>query len=189
MVGSVLAAAAVLVPVGLAVGRTAVSATLGSSATPSGTGTTVDLLHLHGTALVVVARVVPLLLAGILALGASQRLGPDLRGAGPMVALVTASLALRLVFEVSLYGYYLMAACVGLIVLDIVLGRLRFPTIAWIVTASLLYPVTIGPRMLLGARSAWVLQLLLGLTAVALGIRPLAGRDGTRPLDSPSGIR
>ena len=55
-----------------------------------------------------------------------------------MVALVTASLALRLVFEVSLYGYYLMAACVGLIVLDIVLGRLRFPTIAWIVTASLL---------------------------------------------------
>ncbi len=101
-------------PLGIAMGKGMVDATLGVYATPKGSPTFVGRLHLHGVALVAVSAGLPLGLAGAAAAWARSRLKSALYQPQPLVALVAVSLALRLVFEVNLFSYYFMATAVAL---------------------------------------------------------------------------
>src|ERR1035437_5937812 len=55
------------------------------------------------------------------------------------------SLALRLVFEVSLWGYYFAASAVLIVINDVIQGRIRGHVIAWLALFTLVYnPVPWG---------------------------------------------
>jgi hypothetical protein len=166
-------AAAVLVPFVLLVGRGAFDAIAATVATPGGTPTLVGRLHLHGFELDAASRALPLVLAAGIAAWARSRLGPALCRPQPLVAVLAASMALRLVFEVNLYGYYFMATAVALVALDIVVGHLRVETIGWILVVAAFYPPTFEPLVLVAGRDVLIVQSALSLSGLALAVLPL----------------
>ena len=146
--GAVGAFGAVVVPLTIATsGRVLRSVFFGSSRISllhvgkfhSYGGTVLAELHLHGVVLFVVTRLCPLVGALVLALWARRRLGPAVLEPIPLISLVGASLALRVVFEENFFGYYLLALAVALIVLDTVRGRIRGPVVAWIAATGLAF--------------------------------------------------
>jgi hypothetical protein len=173
LVAVVAVAAAVLVPVVLLVGRGALDAIAAVHATPGGSVTAVGQLHLHGWELVAASRVLPLALAAAMAAWARSRLGTALYRPLPLVAILAASLALRLVFEVNLFGYYFMATAVALVALDVVIGRLRIETIGWILVVAAFYAPYFEPLVLIAGRDALIVQPVLTLSGLALAVLPL----------------
>jgi hypothetical protein len=165
--------AAVCLPFVALVGKGAIDAIAGTYATPGGTPTLVGALHLHGIALVAASRAVPLVLAASIAGWARSRLGPALYRPEPLVALLAVCLALRLVFEVNLFGTYFMATIVALLLIDIVGGRLRFETIGWIVVIAAFYPAVFEPLVLVAERNGLIVTPLLSLSGLALAGLPL----------------
>ena len=164
------AAALVSLPfVALSSGR-AFGATIGMGNTPNVGRTVLAGLHLGGVAVFASSRLLPIALAMALALWMRHRLGPRLCEPLPLASLVGTSLALRLLFEVNLFGYYFMAVAVMLLVLDVLQGRISAYSIAWIAVVTLafdpLFTANNGPPI-------WMWQLLLAPAAVALTIRPL----------------
>ena len=83
-------------------------------------------LHLTGSGAIEVWRLVPIVIAASLAYLTYRRLGPAALTPVPLMALVATSLSMRLVFDEGLYGYYFMAVCVSLIVLDVLRRRFRW---------------------------------------------------------------
>jgi glycosyl transferase family 87 len=173
LAATVAVAAAVLVPVVLLVGRDAFDAIAGTHATPGGTVTLVGRLHLHGLGLVAASRALPLALAGVIAGWARSRLGSAVLRPQPLVAILAASLALRLVFEVNLFGYYFMATAVALVALDIVVGHVRVETVGWILAVAAFYPPFFEPLVLVAGRDALIVQPVLSLSGLALAALPL----------------
>ncbi len=142
---AVATAGIVLIPLGLAMGKGLIDAVTGADATTISLDTLVGTLHLHGVALLAVSRVLPLALAGMLAIWARSRLKSAVCEPEPLVALIATSLALRLVFEVNLFNYYFMATAVSLVALDVIAGRLRPATVGWIVASSAFFPPAFIP--------------------------------------------
>ncbi len=165
--------ALVAVPTAIVLGRGALEAWAGFHATPFGNFTVVSHLHLHGVALAAASRALPLWLAVMIALWAQSRLGAALVRAEPLLALVATCLALRLVFEVNLFGYYFMATAVALLALDVVMRRLRLATIGWIAVSTAFFPPTFE-RLVYTGEQHWVLtQPILALAGLALAAVPL----------------
>ena len=105
-------------------------------------------MHLPGHWLLFVSRVMPLLVSVAGACWVRHRLGEGSLHAIPLVSLVGASLALRLVFEKGLFSYKSMALSVMLVALDIVGGRLRAEVVVWIALVTLAFdPVPIGLQL------------------------------------------
>jgi len=102
-------------------------------------GTVLWEANFHGVLLFVISRVVPVVASMALAWWASRRLGARLLSPVPLISLVVTSLATRLVFEENIFGYYFMAAAIGLIVLDVAGGRIRGPMIAWLALVTLAF--------------------------------------------------
>lgn len=152
--GALGAGALVAVPLLIATsGRVARSLVLGSNRlsplAPGGArsagGAVLGETNWGGAGLFVVSRVVPLLAGLVLALWVRRRLGERALAPVPLMALVATSLSLRLVFEVNLFGYYLMALAATLIVLDGVSGRVRGEVVTWLALVTLAYnPVPTG---------------------------------------------
>jgi hypothetical protein len=118
---------------------------LGSGNSPNFGYTWLLELHPHGVLLLALSRMLPILLSGVLARWAVRRLGPGVLEPVPLVALLTTSLCLRLVFEQSLFGYYFMALAVSLIMLDVVRGQIRGPMLAWLALGIFVFnPVPFG---------------------------------------------
>lgn len=100
---------------------------------------------LHGALLVIVTRVPPLALAALLAWWAQRRLGAKIMDPVPLLSLLATCLALRLVFEVTLFGYYYAAAIVFLLLLEVAGGRIRGAAITWYAVLLLTYnPLPLG---------------------------------------------
>jgi hypothetical protein len=173
LIAAVSVAAAILVPFAIMIGKGALEAIAATRATPGGTGTVVGRLHLHGVELLAASRVLPLTLAATVAAWTRSRLGSNLYRPQPFVALVAVSLALRLVFEVNLFGYYFMATAVALIAIDIAVGRLRVETIGWIVVTAAFYPPIFEPLVLVAGRDSLIVQPVLALSGLALAASPL----------------
>jgi hypothetical protein len=113
---------------------------LGSGNSTGYGGTVVNELHLHGTPLVVVSRVLPILGSVGLAWWALRRFGRRALEPLPLLSLVALCLGLRLLFEQNLaYTYYYMALTVILILLDVVRGKFRGSLLAWIALVTLAY--------------------------------------------------
>jgi len=151
----------------------AIKAILGLGNTPRDGWAILGGLHLGGMALFAASRLLPIALALGLALWAKRRLGLRVFESVPLASLVATSLALRLVFEVNLYGYYFMAVAVMLVVLDIVRRRVSVFSIAWIAVVTLAFdPVRTGidPLYVVSIR---VWQLVLVPAAVVLTVLPL----------------
>jgi hypothetical protein len=180
LVGSGVGAAMVVIAPLITVtsGQAARAVLIGSGNSPSVGGTLLWELHLHGPALVVVSRVLPIALAMALAWWALQRLGPAALDPIPLLSLIATSLCLRLVFEENLFGYYFMAITVMLIILDVVRGRIRGTLIAWIALVTLAFdPVPWGTDPLRASVPRYLWQLLLVPSSLALAAHPLLTFD------------
>jgi hypothetical protein len=180
LVGSGVGAAMVVIAPLIIVtsGQAARAVLIGSGNSPSVGGTLLWELHLHGPALVVVSRVLPIALAMALAWWALQRLGPAALDPIPLLSLIATSLCLRLVFEENLFGYYFMAITVMLIILDVVRGRIRGTLIAWIALVTLAFdPVPWGIDPLRSSVPRYLWQLLLVPSSLALAAHPLLTFD------------
>lgn len=185
-VGATVGAAAVIaVPILALSGSGAASAMIGAGATPKRTGTTLDLLGLSGLPLTALSRGLPILLIVLVALSARRRLGDRLFDTVPLLSLVAVSLALRLVFEVVLFDYYLVGTAVALWALDCCAGRIRPSTVAWIVGAFYLVPRPVVLFTPLG-RYPVEIQALVAISGVAIAASPLwrAGRSTGDPVGS-----
>ena len=163
-------------------------AILGEDITPNSDVTWVDHLGLGNDALAVVARMVPLVLAGLLALVAIRRLGRALWGAPLFCALMAMCLGLRLVFEINLLGYRFTAYVVMLVVIDWVNSRVRWVTVAWVAAVSLIWPVSadfhsgvLGDRKLLLQLMAIVTYFLMVAPQLVQACLPDAVGHGTGP--------
>lgn len=114
---------------------------------PSGTygGTLMRNVSLNPHVLLIGARILPIVCALLLAWWANKRLGDAVLNGVPLLSLVATALALRLVFEVSLWGYYFAASAVLIVINDVVQGRIRGHVIAWLALFTLVYnPVPWG---------------------------------------------
>jgi hypothetical protein len=120
----------------------AIRAIVGEGIAPTSAVTWVDHLGLSNNGLAVVSRILPLVLAGALALIAARRLGREIHTPSLFCELLALCLGLRLVFEINLVGYRFMAYVVMLLVIELVNARVRWVVVAWVVAVSLIWPVS-----------------------------------------------
>ena len=163
-------------------GRAFTSVAVGTGALPD-VNTVLDQMPIHGSVLVTLSRFLPIAISALISWWAARRLGSLVLDPVPMVSLVATSLALRLVFEVNLWGYYFMAVSIALIALDVIRGRIRVTFVVWLAVVSVIsmrggltdYPAN-------RAVPVWLWQLVLVPSAVALASGPLVSlvRDRER---------
>ena len=137
-------------------------------------GTVLWELDLHGALLVLLSRIAPIAFGLAVAWWAVRRLGDGVMEPVPLVAVIALALSFRLVFEQQLFGYYYMALSVSLVVLDVVLGRIRWSLIAWIATVSMVY--LLGSDALSTLRPPWLTLLrdLIPLSVILLALLLIA---------------
>jgi hypothetical protein len=134
------AGAVIVLPmVAVTSGRALGPVLIGSGNQPSVGGPLVWELHLHGTLLVGVSRVLPIVLAMVLASWAVRRLDSAVLEPVPLLSLVATSLSFRLVFEQNLFGYYFMALAAALLLLDAVRRHFRGQLVAWVALVALAF--------------------------------------------------
>jgi hypothetical protein len=187
--GAVMGSAAVVV-IGMVVitsGRV-IDVLAGTTATPSTGGTLLSVAGLHGFSLVLASRALPIAFAMMLAWWAVRRLGAAALDPVPLVSLIATSLCFRLVFEVNLFGYYLMAVAASLIVLNVVAGRVHLYLVAWLGLVTFAYdPLRWGTHPWTYEIPMACCQLLLVPAALALALTPLVSviRDRNRSVLDP----
>jgi hypothetical protein len=138
--------------------------------------------HLTGDTLFALSRALPLVLGLAIALWVRRRFG--LAGLEPITVLsvVAATLTLRLVFEVNLWGYYFMAVVVVLIMRQVIVGRVSWGFVLWLVVAT--YAAVDGglanrPALAALPMSLW--QVLLVPWILALTLQPIEELAAVRP--------
>jgi hypothetical protein len=175
-------ASAIVVPLIAITSGRIIKAISGAAATPAAGSSIVAGIHLHGPVLFMVSRVTPIALGMALAYWAGRRLGPRMLEPIPLVSLFATSLALRLVFEIRLYGYYFMALTVALILLDVLRGRLRLGLIAWVGLGTLAFdPYFLATDPWRGILPVWLLQIVFVPVALFWALMPLVSSTGDRP--------
>jgi hypothetical protein len=112
-------------------GRALRYALIGSTLTRSQPGADPWFSDLHGALLVILTRVPPIAIAALLAWWAQRRLGERVMDPVPLLSLLATCLALRLVFEGTLFAYYYAASIVFLLLLEVAGGRIRGAVITW----------------------------------------------------------
>jgi hypothetical protein len=123
--------------------------TLGANTGASTGGTVLWELHLHGAILFLLVRIMPVVVAMALAWWAARRFGPIVLDPVPLLTIIAASLLLRLVFEENIFGYYFMAVAVMVLMLDVIRGRVRGQSVAWLGLITLAFnPVPWGHQTL-----------------------------------------
>jgi hypothetical protein len=134
-------------------------------------------LHLTGAATNDVLRALPILAVVGLALWVRRRLPAAYMEPEVLFSLLATTLAIRLVFEGGLYGYYFMASAVGIVVLDFIRRRFRVDVILWLAVVALVFsPLPWGHDRLTYGVHMWIWQLVLVPPTVALAISPLVRR-------------
>jgi hypothetical protein len=171
---AVLATALIVFPiVAVTPGNVTRELVVGTASSGGIGGTVVWNLQLRGAPLFLISRVLPPALSFLSSVIVLRRLG--LKSATePTVlsAVISLSLAFRLVFEQALFGYYFMALAVALTLLAIASGHIRSSFVAWLAMVTLVYSV--GPLSLAFFRESWssgarvVLPLILICVALAL---------------------
>ncbi len=145
-------------------------------------------LHLTGSAANDVLRALPVIAAMGLALWARRRLSNAVMEPVVLLSLLATTLALRLVFDGALYGYYFMASAVAIVLLDFVRRTFRIEVILWLALVALVFsPVPWGHDPLTYSVHVWVWQLVLVPPTVALAISPLVARIKRQRSGAPIG--
>jgi hypothetical protein len=113
---------------------------LGSGFTPAkGGGTVLSETHLRGAVLFFIARVIPIVMAMVLAWWARRRLAEEVLLPIPLFSIIATALSFRLIFEFSLYGYFLLGVTTMLVLGDVVVGRFRGEMITWLALVTVLF--------------------------------------------------
>jgi hypothetical protein len=134
-------------------------------------------LHLTGSTSIDVFRILPVIAAVLLALWARRRLSETVMEPVALLSLLATTMALRLVFEGGLYGYYFMASAVAIVLLDFVRRKFRIEVILWLAIGALVFsPLRSGHDPLTYGVHMWVWQLVFVPPTVALAVWPLIGR-------------
>jgi hypothetical protein len=143
-------------------------------------------MHLTGSNATDALRALPVLAVVVLALWARRRLSNAVMEPVVLLSLLATSMAIRLVFEGGLYGYYFMASAATIVLLDFVRRRFRIEVILWLALVALVFsPLPWGHDRLTYGVVMWVWQLVLVPPTVALAISPLIGWIRRSPADSP----
>ncbi len=149
-------------------GRAFRAVVIGSGFTNSFGGTVLWELGLHGAPSFLASRILPIVVAFVLAWLVRKRFGEEVLEPTALVSLVGTCLTLRLVFEENLWGYYFMALAVILIVLESVRGRLRPAVVAWLLTVTLAFdPLPAGFQT---NSKIWVIYAREDLPKIVVGI-------------------
>jgi Glycosyltransferase family 87 len=158
-------------------GSAAQSVLFGTGTTGGIGGSALSELHLHGVSLLLLSRVAPVVLAGLITWVAKRRLGARVLEPVALLSLVALSLGLRLVFEQQIFEYYFMALAVSLILLDVTRGRIRGALVAWLLLVPIVF---LGEIQGLGDLDhplrAAVILLAVGVV-VAQALRGIPRRD------------
>lgn len=134
-------------------------------------------LHLTSSGANDVLRALPVLTVVAMALWTRRRLSDAVMEPAVLLSLLATSLAIRLVFEGGLYGYYFMASAVSIIVADFVRRRFRIEVVLWLALVALVFsPLPWGHDRLTYGVDMWIWELVLVPPTVALAISPLLGR-------------
>jgi len=167
-------AAVVVVGVVVVTSGRVIDVLTGTTATPHTGRTLLSVADLHGGSLLFVSRVLPIALAMVLAWWSARRLGAAALDPVPLISLIATSLCFRLVFEVSIFGYYFMAVSASLIVLNVIWGRNHVYVAAWLILVTFAYdPLRWGSHPWTYVVSMARYQLLLVPAAIALAVTPL----------------
>jgi hypothetical protein len=86
-----------------------------------------------------VAAVLPILATLAVAIWLVRRVGPSVLEADTLMVLLAVSFCIRLIFELNVWGYYFMPLSVVLVTLDVIKGRVRGATIAWLAMVTLVF--------------------------------------------------
>lgn len=131
-------------------------------------GTIVFSLGLRGVPDFLVARVVPIIASAVLAWIVMRT--PNIRKSPThiVVALATAALLCRLIFEVNLFGYYFMASVVGLVICEVLRGQFGRDSLAF----AGLFLVGMNPEHIafISNLTSYGLSLYYDLPIVVLGL-------------------
>ena len=160
----------VALPLGALTSWRALPTVLAGSGESTAAGSLVVSLGLHGSAQFALARILPLALAALAAGVALDRLKERARTPGVLTALVALAVALRLPFDVAIWGYYLMATSVALVVCDVARRRLRLGLLVWLVltwVAEADGAVIYAPRGVVVPSWCWQVALDAGALALA----------------------
>ena len=170
---AILAAMAVVGPMILLTSGQAIAAVTGGGSTPEAGGTLLAQMHLHGLTLFILSRILPIALSMALAKWMVRRLGPAVLESFSLMSLLAVSLTLRLIFEVNLLGYYLMAIGVMLIALDVIRGRVSVYLVGWMALVFLAFDPSKWGDISFSSASPILWQLLVVPTALLLAGAPL----------------
>jgi hypothetical protein len=131
-------------------------------------------IPLHNSFALAMLRLIPIALCALVAWWVLNRLGASTLEPVALLSLLSLSLALRLFFEVALYGYYLMSVAVLLLLLEVAVGRLKVLYVVWTAVATWM---TVGGGLVdhrtFAGVDVQVWQLLIVGTALYLALRPL----------------
>jgi hypothetical protein len=140
--------------------------TIGANTISATGGTVVWETHLKGAPLFLIVRILPVMLSMVVAWWGLRRFGATALDAVPLLTIIGSSLLLRLVFEENIIGYYFMAAATIILLLDVLRGRVRGSTVAWIGLVTLVFdPVPWGHQSLHQA-----IPLVIGVIGVLVFI-------------------
>ena len=141
----------------------------GFSAGGAAAGQTVlSLTGVHGTVASAVARDAPVVFALAVCVWAARRPNLHVDRAAALVALALVCAGSRLVFESVVFPYYLLAASVLVLLLDLVARRSPHWSLTWCAAAALFVALHPGNRVV-----AAVGTLVLAVAVVTLGFRDL----------------
>jgi hypothetical protein len=87
----------------------------------------------------IVAAVLPILVTLAFVIWIVRRIGRSVLEADMLMVLLAVSLCARLTFELNVWGYYFMPLSVALVTLDVISGRIRGTTIAWLAMVTLVF--------------------------------------------------
>ena len=131
-------------------------------------------IPLHNSLELASLRLIPIALCALVAWWALDRLAERTLEPIALLSLLSLSLALRLVFEVSIFGYYLMSVSVLLLLVEIAVGRIKVTYIVWTAIATW---ATVGGGLVdhdtFAGVAVQVWQLLIVGGAVYLAVSPL----------------
>lgn len=153
----------------------------GGGAGHMNSGTVVGLAPLSASAKLFVARVGALVLAVCVSAWVRRRRRDAPLAPVPLIGLVAACLAARLVFEVLFYGYYLLAVGAALFVLDVASKRPPIVSIAWVAATA----VVVGNLAHLPLTLSAAMWLVASVAAMVVGVQAAVPRPGVA-LPSPA---
>jgi len=155
----------------------------GFSAGGAAAGQTVlTLAGVHGTVASAVARDAPLVFALVVCVWAHRRPGMHADRPVTLVALALVCTGSRLVFESVVFPYYLLAASVLVLLLDLVARRSPHWSLTWCAAAAFFVALHPGNRAV-----AALGTLILAVAVVALGFLELL-TDDRSPADAEQAV-